>query len=92
MGIFSRNRTFLIGAVLILVVGALLFGSVIAVRVFAAAGTPALTTVRMPVREMVAMGVRMVLGEALPGLSEPPPHPLLTPSLVVRASTARPSG
>jgi DNA-binding LacI/PurR family transcriptional regulator len=59
---------------------------------FAAAGTPALTTVRMPVREMVATGVRMVLGEALPGLSEPPPHPLLTPSLVVRASTARPSG
>ena len=35
MGIFKRNRTFLIGAVLILVVGALLFGGVVAVRVLA---------------------------------------------------------
>ena len=35
MGIFKRNRTFLVGAVLILVVGALLFGGVIAVRVMA---------------------------------------------------------
>jgi hypothetical protein len=42
MGIFKRNRTFLIGAVLILVVGAVLFGSVVAVRVLAASGgTPA---------------------------------------------------
>ena len=35
MGIFKRNRTFLVGSVLILVVGALLFGGVIAVRVMA---------------------------------------------------------
>jgi hypothetical protein len=42
MGIFKRNRTFLIGAVLILVVGAVLFGSVVAVRVMAETGaTPA---------------------------------------------------
>ena len=42
MGIFKRNRTFLIGAVLILVVGAVLFGSVVAVRVLASSGgTPA---------------------------------------------------
>ena len=42
MGIFKRNRTFLLGAVLILVVGALLFGGVIAVRVMAESGaTPA---------------------------------------------------
>jgi hypothetical protein len=42
MGIFKRNRTFLIGAVLILVVGALLFGGVVAVRVLAESGaTPA---------------------------------------------------
>jgi hypothetical protein len=42
MGIFKRNRPFLIGAVLILVVGALLFGSVVAVRVLAeSGGTPA---------------------------------------------------
>jgi hypothetical protein len=42
MGIFKRNRTFLVGAVLIVVVGALLFGGVIAVRVMAeTGGTPA---------------------------------------------------
>ena len=42
MGIFKRNRTFLVGAVMILVVGALLFGGVIAVRVMAESGaTPA---------------------------------------------------
>ncbi len=35
MGIFKRNRTFLLGALLILVVGALLFGGVVAVRVMA---------------------------------------------------------
>jgi hypothetical protein len=35
MGIFKRNRTFLLGAVLILVVGALLFGGVVAVHVMA---------------------------------------------------------
>jgi len=38
MGIFKRNRTFLVGAVLILVVGAVLFGSVVAVRVMAETG------------------------------------------------------
>ncbi len=37
MGIFKRNRTFLVGAVLILVVGALIFGGVVAVRVLASA-------------------------------------------------------
>ncbi len=42
MGIVRRNRAFLITAALILVVGAALFGGVVAVRVFAAAGaTPA---------------------------------------------------
>ncbi len=42
MGIFKRNRTFMIGAVLILIVGAVLFGSVVAVRVLAeSAATPA---------------------------------------------------
>ena len=39
MGIFKRNRTFLVGAVLIVVVGALLFGGVVAVRVMASPGT-----------------------------------------------------
>lgn len=42
MGIVRRNKAFLITAALILVVGAALFGGVVAVRVFAAAGaTPA---------------------------------------------------
>jgi hypothetical protein len=42
MGIFKRNRTFLLVAVLILVIGALLFGGVIAVRVMAeSSATPA---------------------------------------------------
>jgi len=58
---------------------------------FASASIPALTTVRMPVREMVAAGVRLVIDEPpVPGMAERPPHPLLTPSLVVRASTAAP--
>ena len=39
MGIMRRNRAFLITAALILVVGAALFGGVVAMRVFAAAGT-----------------------------------------------------
>jgi hypothetical protein len=44
MGIFKRNRTFLLGAVLIVVIGALLFGGVVAVRVMAESGaTPAPT-------------------------------------------------
>ena len=38
MGIFKRNRTFLLSAVLILVVGAVLFGGVVAVRVLASSG------------------------------------------------------
>ncbi|NLE23551.1 MAG: hypothetical protein GX624_12350 [Actinobacteria bacterium] len=42
MGILKRNRTFLLGAALILVVGALLFGGVVAVRVMAE-GEPATT-------------------------------------------------
>ena len=48
MGIFKRNRTFLVGAVLILVVGALLFGGVIAVRVMAESGTAAAPAAAQP--------------------------------------------
>ncbi len=57
---------------------------------FAAASIPALTTVRMPVREMVATALRVVFD--LPGDADPgqPVHPLLVPSLVVRGSTAPP--
>ena len=48
MGIFKRNRTFLFSAVLILVVGALLFGGVVAVRVLASSGEAAATPVPAP--------------------------------------------
>jgi hypothetical protein len=40
MGILKRNRRFLLGATLIIVAGALLFGGVVAVRVLADAGSP----------------------------------------------------
>lgn len=48
----------------------------------AAFSVPSLTTVRMPVREMVEKAIEMVLDEA-----EPAAPPTLQPSLVVRAST-----
>lgn len=53
----------------------------------AAYSVPSLTTVRMPVREMVARAVRMVLDEPELGSEEPPA--MLQASLVVRASTGR---
>ena len=38
------------------------------------------------------MGVRLVIDEPpVAGTAERPPHPLLTPSLVIRASTAAPA-
>ena len=55
----------------------------------AAYAVPALTTVRMPVKEMVAAAVAMVIdsdGTARAMTS----NPILPPSLVVRASTAKP--
>jgi hypothetical protein len=48
MGILKRNRAFLLTAVLILVVGAGLFGGVVAVRVLAASGATATTTAAAP--------------------------------------------
>ncbi|MBE0528343.1 MAG: hypothetical protein IH629_03955 [Thermoleophilia bacterium] len=48
MGIFKPNRMFLFSAVLVLVVGALLFGSVVAVRVLASSGDTAATPVPAP--------------------------------------------
>jgi DNA-binding LacI/PurR family transcriptional regulator len=51
----------------------------------AAFSVPALTTVRMPVRQMVEQAVAMVLDG--PGLDAPGAPPVLSPSLVVRAST-----
>jgi len=48
MGIFKRNRMFLFSAVLVLVVGALLFGGVVAVRVLASSGETAVTPAPAP--------------------------------------------
>jgi DNA-binding LacI/PurR family transcriptional regulator len=54
----------------------------------AAYSVPALTTVRMPVREMVEQAIQMVFDdEAESGKDEPPP--ILQPTLVVRDSTGR---
>jgi DNA-binding LacI/PurR family transcriptional regulator len=48
---------------------------------------PSLTTVRMPVREMVEKAIQMVLDES--DLDAEQPSAVLVPSLVVRASTGR---
>jgi DNA-binding LacI/PurR family transcriptional regulator len=55
----------------------------------AAVTVPALTTARMPVREMVAMAVQMVLGDSP---LDPTRPTMLRPSLMVRASTGPPPG
>jgi DNA-binding LacI/PurR family transcriptional regulator len=52
---------------------------------FAAYSVPALTTVRMPVREMVAQAVEMVLGESELKAGQSPS--VIQPTLIVRAST-----
>jgi DNA-binding LacI/PurR family transcriptional regulator len=58
----------------------------------AAFTVPALTTVRMPVREMVAAAVRLLIDEdGSPGARARRMAPALEPSLVVRGSTG-PSG
>ena len=48
MGILGRNRSFLVTAALIFVVGACLFGGVVAVRVFAVGATGAATPLPAP--------------------------------------------
>ena len=54
----------------------------------AAFTVPALTTVRMPITEMVLSAVAMVIDEQVGGS---PPHPILAPTLVVRDSSSSPS-
>ena len=56
MGIFKRNRTFLLGTVLILIVGAVLFGSVVTVRVLAQTGAAAPTPVATQVASYNSVG------------------------------------
>jgi DNA-binding LacI/PurR family transcriptional regulator len=55
----------------------------------AAFTVPALTTVRMPVRDMVAAAVRLVIDDHASGATVREPR-VLEPSLVVRASTRAP--
>jgi DNA-binding LacI/PurR family transcriptional regulator len=57
----------------------------------AAYAVPALTTVRMPVREMVSAAVAMVINREASETATPV-NPILAPSMVVRASTAAPPG
>jgi DNA-binding LacI/PurR family transcriptional regulator len=53
---------------------------------------PALTTVHMPVREMVSVAVAMVIDPNDGERAAASPNPILAPSLVVRDSTAAPGG
>lgn len=54
----------------------------------AAASVPALTTVRMPIAEIVAKGVEFCIGDRAWGGEGVAPQELLQPTLVVRASSA----
>jgi DNA-binding LacI/PurR family transcriptional regulator len=54
----------------------------------AAAGVPALTTVRMPVAEIIAKSVELCVGESAWSGGGPAPQVVLQPTLVVRSSTA----
>lgn len=53
----------------------------------AAASVPTLTTVRMPVAEIVARAVDLCIGDGAWTGEGPPPQELLRPTLVVRGST-----
>jgi len=57
---------------------------------FASATVPDLTTVRMPMAEMVAAGVELAVGEGAWSLGdgEAPPRVVFKPKLIVRRSTA----
>jgi DNA-binding LacI/PurR family transcriptional regulator len=58
----------------------------------AAASVPALTTVRMPVAEIVADGVELCFGDAVWSEEGLAPRKVHQPSLIVRHSTARVTG
>ena len=58
----------------------------------ASASVPTLTTIRMPLSEIIATGVDFCIGDRIWDGEEPPPQELLAPTLVVRGSTAPPSG
>jgi DNA-binding LacI/PurR family transcriptional regulator len=56
---------------------------------FASVSIPSLTSVRMPVREMVAEALRLAIDEPQDRTAAEIPHRVLRPALVVRASTGR---
>ena len=60
---------------------------------FASATVPELTTVRMPMAEIVAAGVELAVGagERPSDAGEKPPNLVFTPKLIVRRSTAGPA-
>lgn len=58
----------------------------------ATASVPALTTVHMPVSEIVATGVEMCLGPGASTLQADGRHVILEPWLIVRKSSAAPAG
>jgi LacI family transcriptional regulator len=58
---------------------------------FASMSVPGLTTIRMPVREMVEQAMRVAIDEPSDGAAEVVPHSMLTPELVARGSSGPPS-
>jgi LacI family transcriptional regulator len=58
---------------------------------FASMSVPGLTTIRMPVREMVAQAMRVAIDEPSEGTSDGVPHSMLQPELVVRGSSGPPA-
>jgi DNA-binding LacI/PurR family transcriptional regulator len=54
---------------------------------FASISVPSLTTLRMPVREMVAEAVRVAIDEPTDGAAEGIRHSILRPELVIRGSS-----
>ncbi len=60
---------------------------------FASATVPGLTTVRMPMAEIVAAGVELAVGDGAWSArdGERPPRVVFKPKLVVRRSTAAPA-
>ncbi len=60
----------------------------------AAAAVPSLTTVKMPMSKIVSAGVELAVGDGTwsPGATQEPPRLIFKPKLIVRRSTAAPSG
>jgi DNA-binding LacI/PurR family transcriptional regulator len=57
---------------------------------FASMSVPSLTTIRMPVREMVAQAMRVAIDEPSTDGADGIPHSILEPELVIRGSSGPP--